>query len=267
MNIYSSKIRQDFDRIANLPDEGWNHNHHYHPYLLRHLPTQSDADALDIGCGTGTITRLLAQRFRRVLALDLSPRMIEVAKERSKEYPNIDYQVGEVMEYPLPAQFGCVVSIATLHHIPFEPILTKIKQALAPGGVLLILDLYRAETLADYATSAVAIPVNLALKWLKNGRIRASAEARAAWEEHGHTDVYLPLSEVRAVCSGLLPHAKITRHLLFRYSLVWEKYETHQTSPSHPHPDPRGVGLCPAWEPNPRGERSPYRTNYSHAHP
>ncbi|HNB54965.1 MAG TPA: class I SAM-dependent methyltransferase [Anaerolineales bacterium] len=224
MPATSTQIQQDFDRLADFSDEHWGHNNHYHPFLLRHLPAASEMDALDIGCGTGAFARLLAQRFRRVLALDLSPRMIEMAKERSQGLANIDYQVGDVMDYPLPAaQFGCVASIATLHHMPLEPILAKIKQALAPEGVLLVLDLYKAAAPTDYAMSAVAIPVTLALKWLKNGRIRETAEARAAWEAHGATDVYLPLSEVRAVAERVMPRAQVVRHLLFRYSLVWKK--------------------------------------------
>lgn len=180
----SSKIQQDFDRLADLSGEKWGHNNHYHPFLLRHLLT----------------------------------------KEHSQDYPNIDYQVADAMTYPFPAgQFGCVASIATLHHIPFEAILARIKPALAPGGVLLVLDLYKAESLADYATSAAAFPVNFALKLLKNGYIRELPEARAAWAEHGRTDVYLKLSEVRGACARLLPHARVTRHLLFRYSLVWNE--------------------------------------------
>lgn len=223
MTASPQKIQQDFDRLADLDGEGWSHNAHYHPFLLKHLPASSELDALDIGCGTGTFARLLAQRFRRVLALDLSPRMIEVAKERSRGVPNIDFQVGDVMDFPLPAGLGCVASIATLHHLPLGPVLEKIKPALAPGGMLLVLDLYKAATLADYATSAVAFPINLLLKRIKNGRVRDSAEVRAAWEAHGRTDVYLPLSEVRAVAGNLLPRAQVTRHLLFRYSLVWKK--------------------------------------------
>ncbi len=224
MTTSSSKIQQDFDRLADLEGDGWRHNNHYHAFLLKQLPEKSELDALEIGCGTGAFARLLAGRFRRVVALDLSPRMIEVAKERSQGFTNIDYQVGDVMDFPLAvAQYGCVASIATLHHLPFETVIAKIKPTLAPGGRLLVLDLYQAESVGDYVTSAVAVPVNFVLKWLKNGRVRDSAEVRAAWEEHGRTDVYPTLAQVRRDCARLLPHARVRRHLLFRYSLVWDK--------------------------------------------
>src|SRR4028118_368446 len=48
-----SVIRDDFDRIALLADEGWDHNSHYHDFLLRQLPERFRA-ALDAGGGTGT---------------------------------------------------------------------------------------------------------------------------------------------------------------------------------------------------------------------
>ena len=48
-------------------------------------------------------------------------------------------------------------------------------------------------------------------------------EARAVWEEHGRGDHYLTLDEVRRVCADVLPGAKITQHILWRYSMVWAK--------------------------------------------
>ncbi len=227
MNAPTSKIQQDFDRLSEFSNEGWDHNSHYHAFLLKQLPTASDADALEIGCGTGGFSRLLAQRYRRVLALDLSPRMIEIARERSRAYPNIDFQVADVMDYEFTAEhFGCVASIATLHHLPFEPILSKIKSILKPGGFFLALDLFEAESLADFAIAALAVPVNPILKLVKTGHLGEPKEVRAAWEEHGRTDVYPTLAQVRQA-SASLPKAKVTRHFFWRYSIVWRKEKSH----------------------------------------
>ena len=94
------KIRDDFDRIALYDREMWNHNNHYHPFLLKQLPRGNIA--LDIGCGTGEFSRLIAQRFDRVIALDLSPKTIEIARQRSQDYRNIDYRVADILNWKLP---------------------------------------------------------------------------------------------------------------------------------------------------------------------
>lgn len=50
----------------------------------------------------------------RILALDLSPEMIRLARERSTQFPNIDYQLADITDYPLPpAGFDCIASIAS----------------------------------------------------------------------------------------------------------------------------------------------------------
>jgi ubiquinone/menaquinone biosynthesis C-methylase UbiE len=111
-------IRSDFDRLALLDIGGWDHNKQYHNYLLEHMPPNCQT-ALEIGCGTGSFTRRLSQHADRVLALDLSPEMIKVAKLRSVQYSNIEYQIADVLTWAFPQrQFDCIVSIATLHHFP-----------------------------------------------------------------------------------------------------------------------------------------------------
>ncbi len=218
-----NKIQTDFDRLATLSTDGWDHNRHYHPFLLRHAPARCER-ALDIGCGTGAFSRSLAHRSRQVLALDLSPQMIRLARERSMDISNIEYQVADVLNSDLPVnQFDCVVSIATLHHLPFELMLEKMKRVLRPGGVLLVLDLFKAESVVDFALSILARPWTFTLRLWKEHRLRPPSEVRAAWAEHGRTDVYLTLSQVRQGCQSILPDAQLKRHLLWRYSIVWTK--------------------------------------------
>nr|WP_267871762.1 class I SAM-dependent methyltransferase [Nostoc sp. CHAB 5715] len=87
----TQKIQNDFDRIALYDQQGWDHNNHYHHFLLKQFPKRYKT-ILDIGCGTGEFSRLLAKCTDRVVAIDLSPNMIEVAKQRSRQYTNIDFQ-------------------------------------------------------------------------------------------------------------------------------------------------------------------------------
>jgi ubiquinone/menaquinone biosynthesis C-methylase UbiE len=218
-----SDVRADFDRIALLSGEEWGHNSHYHGFLARHIP-EPCREALDIGCGTGAFSRLLAKSSDSVLALDLSPNMIGIAGERSARFPNIEFRVADVLTLELPAEkFDCIATIATLHHLPTGEVLPKLKGALKPGGVLLVLDLFQAEGLADAFMSALAVPLSLGLRLVRRGRLRPPREVRRAWDEHGRHDTYLTLAQVRELCAQMLPGALLTRHLLWRYSVVWKK--------------------------------------------
>ena len=216
-------IRSDFDRLARLQQDGWDHNSAYHDYLLRQLPARC-AQALEIGCGAGAFARLLAARAGHVLALDFSPEMIRVACERSTGHKNIDYQVVDITEWGWPAgRFDCIASIATLHHLPLEETLSRMRHALRQGGVILVLDLYRAEGLRGCTLSALACPVNMVLRLVKTGRFRDPEPLRAAWAAHAPRDAYATLAQIHCACTSVLPGARVRRHWFWRYSIVWQK--------------------------------------------
>src|SRR5882762_3164379 len=120
-----SVIQADFDRLALLDAEGWTQNNHYHNFLLRHVPNGCE-NALEVGCGTGAFARRLAERARHVTALDLSPEMIRVARSRSAECANIEFQVADALAWDFPvAHLDCMVNIATLHHLPLREMILK----------------------------------------------------------------------------------------------------------------------------------------------
>jgi len=213
---------QTLTGIATLPAWGFDHNAHHHSCLLDQLPTHLGA-ALDLGCGTGEFSRLLAVRSDRVLGVDLSPTMIRVARERSAGFGNLSFETADALNWHWPREsFDGIVSIAALHHLPLKEIAERMKQALRPGGVLVILDVYREDNLADYLTAIAAIPVNLCFRLRSTGFSKAPRAYREAWGEHQKTDRFLTLSELREVCRSILPGARVRRHLLWRYSLVWQ---------------------------------------------
>ena len=225
----TESIKSDFDSIALLPVEGWNHNAHYHARLLRQIPARCGR-VLEIGCGTGEFSRLLAARAESVLAVDLSPRMIELARERSKLHANVEFVNADALSYQLPDEhFDCVATLTTLHHLPAERVLERIKKTLKPGGVFVCLDLYRRSNLRDLFFDGVAYPTNLLLRLLKTGRPRAPKDVREAYAKHGETDTYLTLSQIERVCADVMPGARVSRHLFWRYSVVWKKESEGQT--------------------------------------
>jgi ubiquinone/menaquinone biosynthesis C-methylase UbiE len=216
-----TRVIASFDRIADHATDAWDHNSHYHAYLLRHLPSGRDA-ALDVGAGLGAFSRLLADRFDRVEAIDFSPEMVARASPRSASHANLHYTCGDFMAhaYP-PASFDCVACIAALHHLPVREALATMADLLKAGGRLLVLDLYRAETVGDVLISAAGAAASAATRVVR--KARQSEALRAAWAEHAPLDHYLSITEIERICSDVLPRARVRRHLYFRYSLIWEK--------------------------------------------
>lgn len=221
--IPSEKIRNDFDLISAYEQPQWNHNNHYHKFLLGQLPPYCK-NILDLGCGTGEFARILARRAENIAAIDLSPKAIEVAKQRSKEHNNINFQVGDILTYQFPREyFDAIVSIATLHHLPETELLPKIEAALKPGGTLIILDLIEHENLQDSLSDIIAVPLNWIFLVTKNSNIKQSPEAIKAMKEHIRTDEYLTISQVKQIYNSFFDGAKIRKHLFWRYSVIWQK--------------------------------------------
>lgn len=221
----TARVRSDFDRIAALPDDPCNHNFRYHQLLLAELPTRCGS-ALEVGCGTGAFTRRLAARAERVVGIDLAPRMIEAARARCSGLANVQLEVADVNAWELGvARWEAIASIATLHHLPAPDTFARLRDALRPGGVLLVLDLVADDGPWDLLRSASALPFNAALRLAHTGRLRPPPDVRRLWDEHARTDVYLTLAQVRALAGSLLPGARVRRLLFWRYALVWRKPE------------------------------------------
>jgi hypothetical protein len=58
---------------------------------------------------------------------------------------------------------------------------------------------------------------------IHHGRLLPRREVRAAWAAHERHDLYPTMTEVHTLCASVLPGAKIKKHFLWRYSIVWQK--------------------------------------------
>jgi len=218
-----SSVEADFDRLAVLDEEGWTANNHYHNSLLKHVPPHCE-NALEIGCGTGAFARALAKVCSRVVALDLSSEMIRIARSRSGQFNNLEFQLADAMSWNFPqSHFDFVCSIATLHHVQQRELLVKMRDALRPGGVLVVLDLVQSDSVAERMLDAIANGVSVSLRLIHNGRLKPPAAVRKAWEQHGKHDSYSTVGQVRALADEILPGATVSRCLFWRYTLVYRK--------------------------------------------
>jgi ubiquinone/menaquinone biosynthesis C-methylase UbiE len=101
---------------------------------------RSGMRVLELGCGTGGITRLLVERGAQVTAVDGAPRMLAKARLRA---PQAEFHPGRVEAFHTERQFDRVLFAFVLHELTASDrrhALAAATQALAPGGAVVILD-------------------------------------------------------------------------------------------------------------------------------
>jgi SAM-dependent methyltransferase len=198
---------------------GFNHNDFYHRFLLRQLPPGCER-ALDVGCGTGAFARRIADRARTVDGVDRDPSVI--AEARATAPPNVNFVEADLASHDLgDRRYDFISCLASIHHMPFTETITKLHDALTPGGVLAVIGCYRETTVADYLPNLIASPANLAA----NTAIRVLARHRPAPQVNAAPVLRagMSLPEIRRAAHRLLPGAVIRRRLFWRYSLTYLK--------------------------------------------
>jgi SAM-dependent methyltransferase len=213
-------IRADFDRIADVdPAAGFDASARYVAELLNLLPARIER-ALDLGSGSGILVRRLAARADHVTGIDLSPRMVALARASSAGTTNIDWRIGDFMADDLPAGgFDAVCSVATFHHLPLGAALARAATLVRPGGWLLVVDLFQPVGVGGFFHNAFSW---LLARWEGLHRPRPSRAAREAWRAHERNDSHPTLAEVRAA-SATLPGARVVAHPRWRWTLAWRR--------------------------------------------
>jgi ubiquinone/menaquinone biosynthesis C-methylase UbiE len=101
-----------------------------------------DDDALDVGCGPGAAVRYAAPDVARVVGVDRSPSMVDIARKRSVGLINVEFEVGQVEDLPFGDDtFTVAWSAHAFHHWANRDAgLIECRRVLAHGGRLLILE-------------------------------------------------------------------------------------------------------------------------------
>lgn len=110
--------------------------------LLRTMTYQVVAD---LGAGEGTLSQLLAQRAEKVIAVDLSPKMVEFGRALAEKHnlPNLEYRIGDIEEPPIENSSVDLAFLSqALHHAEHpQKAIDAAYRLLKPGGRLVVLDL------------------------------------------------------------------------------------------------------------------------------
>jgi len=139
------KMRSFFDSVAGrlgkdyVPGQSWKG---VAEALLRLMPPMTIAD---LGTGEGAFALLLAQRAKKVIAVDTSARMIEVGRDQALRHgvENAEFRLGDMEEIPIAdAEVDLVFFSQSLHHaLHPERAIEDAFRILAPGGRIVLLDL------------------------------------------------------------------------------------------------------------------------------
>jgi ubiquinone/menaquinone biosynthesis C-methylase UbiE len=143
MRISESEVRRTYDRIAVRYHDGRTNPkkmifNHYNEMpatlsLLRHIKGKK---ILDLGCGTGIYTKILKRRGAKVQGIDISPKMIEIAKQYVK---GIDFKVGSAAKLPYKSgTFDIVLASLVVHYFGnLDKAFGEIRRVLKKNGVFI----------------------------------------------------------------------------------------------------------------------------------
>ncbi|MDT0485057.1 class I SAM-dependent methyltransferase [Streptomyces doebereineriae] len=208
------------DALARFNDaHPWSHNAHFHPWLMRQLPRRFDR-AVDVGCGSGDLARLLATRARQVHGIDVDERIIDRARESTGPDLPVTFSVADALSYDEGAPYDVITCVAVLHHLPLTETLTRFRQQLAPGGTLVVVGLTREDTRVQTLLGLASVPLNLVTGWVKN-RGRTAPRPVAMTAPTRPADV--PYTEFAREVRRILPGARLRRRLFWRCTIVWKK--------------------------------------------
>jgi len=92
--------------------------------------------ALEAGCGTGMFTEMFAESGAEIVAVDISPDLIEKAKTRNLPPERVQFLCQSFEDAGLQGPFDAVIGSSVLHHLEIDLALDTIYRLLKPGGIM-----------------------------------------------------------------------------------------------------------------------------------
>ncbi len=139
--IYKKTNIEYFNKIALNWDSIIYHDPKKINRFFELFPIKKRDNVLDVGTGTGILIPYIMKRLRggKLFAIDISSKMIEIARERYKN-PNITFILGDVEDYNFgPLSFNKIICYSVFpHFFDQQKVVDKFFSLLSPGGSLSI---------------------------------------------------------------------------------------------------------------------------------
>jgi len=184
-------LQQEFNRWAEAGEGEKMENHHLDitGKTLRHMNLRPGERVLDLGCGSGWATRLIArlvadgpEGFGQVVGVDISDEMIRQARAASKEFDNVMYVWGSATQIPWEENFfDKMLSVESFYYYPDQDrALAELFRVMAPKGRMFILiNLYRDNPYSLQWVDKLKVPVH----------VRSAAEYVELFKRHSFENV------------------------------------------------------------------------------
>lgn len=185
------QLRQEFNRWAQAGEGEKMEQHHLAitEKTIRQMDLRSGQRVLDLGCGSGWATRLLAQRvaggpegFGQVVGVDVSDQMILLARQAAKDLENVMFVCGSATRIPWEENFfDKVLSVESFYYYPDQQrALAELFRVMAPKGRMFILiNLYRDNPYSLEWIDRLKVPV----------QVRSAAEYVDLLRQHAFENV------------------------------------------------------------------------------
>jgi len=214
---YFDALAERFERYAEITDG------EIRPWLTGVIPDRrgQDSRAVDLGCGNGRFTGLVADRYDKVLAVDIAERQVEIARAR-RDRPNISYEHRDLREVApeRDGQFDLVLSVNTINHLrDHGNVLRHIRGLVAPGGHAVLVDIVHDHPWWNTRWWQYAEGTRVAAKTLVLRRSVDDSIAvlklrwNATWIKHVTTNVPLSRDEFRRLYDAVFPDAAFVDRL------------------------------------------------------
>lgn len=166
--------------------------------LLAEVSDLTPGTALDAGCGTGADAVMLARQGWQVTAVDVSPTTVRqtralVERQDADVASRVSALVADLAGWRPPRQYDLVISLCVYPVLPFADFISRLADAVAPGGTLLVIGPHDDDHhSARYAPRNVAIDATAAVGMLDRSRWTiVTAENRTRAVRAGMTELTL----------------------------------------------------------------------------
>lgn len=158
MNVPNEKeVAEFYNQYADSQKRtGVNIRHRHILKKLTSLGLNAQSKVMEIGCGIGTLTSLLAAKSEHITAIDISPSSIEMASSRLSKHKTIRWMVSDMKGLNLSQKFDFIVLPDVLEHIPLE----------AHENLFEVIKMH----LSEHGQVCIHIPDPYALEWIRENQ-------------------------------------------------------------------------------------------------